>query len=122
MAACLGTLARGGRVEGEGSVMGGVKLVVQAAAAYRITRLIQEDQLPPLPKLRSRMADALVGEEPPSKLADELIYMVNCPWCLGFWVSAAVLLADAIAPKVWRPLATALALSAAVGLARTKLD
>jgi hypothetical protein len=102
---------------------------MQAAAAYRITRLLQEDQLPPLPRLRERMNDRLVADfdavnsgEPGATLRAELIYMVNCPWCLGFWVSVAVLLADAIAPRLWRPLATALALSAAVGLARTKLD
>jgi hypothetical protein len=108
-------------VEG-GEVMSGIRLAVQAAAAYRITRLVQEDQLPPLPRLRQRMNDALVQDEPPSALQGELIYMVNCPWCLGFWVSVAVLIADAVAPRLWRPLATALALSAAVGLARTKLD
>lgn len=102
--------------------MSGVRLAVQAAAAYRITRLIQEDQLPPLPWLRQRMNDAMVAAVPPGRLSTELVYMVNCPWCLGFWVSVAVLAADAIAPRVWRPLATALALSAAVGLARTKLD
>ncbi len=105
--------------------MNGVRLAVQAAAAYRITRLIQEDQLPPLPWLRDKMATAQVGidfSKNRGKLQDQMIYMVNCPWCLGFWVSVAVLAADAIAPRVWRPLATALALSAAVGLARTRLD
>lgn len=115
----------------EGSVMNGVRLAVQAAAAYRITRLIQEDQLPPLPALRQRMTDATMrrikrGEQREASAADflaaEMTYMVNCPWCLGFWVSVAVLLADALAPRLWRPLATALALSAAVGHARTKLD
>lgn len=108
--------------------MNGVKLAVQAAAAYRITRLIQEDDLPPLPQLRERMNAATVkraGQDaltPSDAVKAELTYMVNCPWCLGFWVSVAVLLADAAVPRLWRPLATALALSAAVGLARTKLD
>lgn len=111
--------------------MNGVRLAVQAAAAYRITRLIQEDQLPPLPWLREKLSHAMVervkrherGETRPADfVAAELTYMINCPWCLGFWVSAAVLLADALAPRLWRPLATALALSAAVGHARTKLD
>jgi hypothetical protein len=102
--------------------MDGVKLAVQAAAAYRITRLVQEDDLPPLPELRRWMNSAVAQGSVKGRFGEELIYMVNCPWCLGFWVSAAVLLADAIAPRLWRPLATALALSAAVGLARTKLD
>jgi len=100
--------------------MDGIRLAVQAAAAYRITRLLQEDQLPPLPALRRRMNSAVAQGAGP--VAGELIYMANCPWCLGFWVSVAVLLADALAPRLWRPLATALALSALVGVARTKLD
>lgn len=105
--------------------MNAVKLAVQAAAAYRITLLLQEDALPPLPALRERLntiAANLDATTTKGKIQDELIYMVNCPWCLGFWVSVAVLLADAAVPRLWRPLATALALSAAVGLARTKLD
>lgn len=105
--------------------MNGIRLAVQAAAAYRITRLLQEDQLPPLPALRRRMMwFATHGDQESTKgrVQQELIYMVNCPWCLGFWVSVAVLVADSIAPRLWRPLATALALSAVVGLARTKLD
>lgn len=105
--------------------MGGLKLAVQAAAAYRITRLIQEDALPPLPALRRKMTwFATHGDQESIKgrIQQELVYMVNCPWCLGFWVSVAVLLADVVAPRLWRPLATALALSAVVGVARTKLD
>lgn len=105
--------------------MDGIRLAVQAAAAYRITRLIQEDELPPMPQLRRKMNDVVAREVTAGKfdtLQQQLIYMVGCPWCLGFWVSVAVLLADALAPRLWRPLATALALSAAVGHARTKLD
>lgn len=106
--------------------MNAVRLVVQAAAAYRITRLVQEDQLPPLPWLRRRMNEVAAADlndiSMGARVREELIYMVNCPWCLGFWVSVAVLAADALTPRLWRPLATALALSAAVGLARTKLD
>jgi len=100
--------------------MEGLRLAVQAAAAYRITRLIQEDQLPPLPRLRQKMTDRLMADGL-TGLEGELIYMVNCPWCLGFWVSVAVPAAAPPPPRLWRPLATALALSAAVGLARTKL-
>lgn len=106
--------------------MNGLRLAVQAAAAYRLTRLVQEDELPPLPWLRRKMNDVVTRDLHDSSVGatvrDELIYMVNCPWCLGFWVAVAVLLADHLTPRLWRPLATALALSAAVGLARTKLD
>lgn len=84
-----------------------VRALVQAGAAYRLTRLLQVDSLPPLPQLRAW----LVTRYP----THPLIELVSCPWCLGFWVSAGVVAADAVAPKLWRPLALALALSAAVG-------
>lgn len=83
------------------------RAVVNAGAAYRLTRLLQVDNLPPLPAVRAW----LVNRYP----THPLIELVDCPWCLGFWVSAGVVAADAVAPKLWRPLALALALSAAVG-------
>lgn len=87
--------------------MNAARVAVQAAAAYRLTRLLQVDSLPPLPAVRSW----LITRYPDHPL----IELVSCPWCLGFWVSAGVVAADAMAPKLWRPLALALALSAAVG-------
>jgi hypothetical protein len=90
---------------------------VNAAAAYRLTRLVQEDSLPPLPALRNALLQRASESE-----RDALIYeLVTCPWCLGFWVSVGVIAADTLVPKVWRPLALALAMSAAVGHLR-KLD
>lgn len=84
-------------------------LAVNALAAYRVTRLLQVDDLPPLPVLRERLM-ARYGDKPIGSLID-------CPWCLGFWVSAGVVLAAA-SPyrRAWEPLAGALALSAVVGL------
>jgi hypothetical protein len=85
----------------------GAHVAVQAAAAYRLTRLLQVDSLPPLPAVRSW----LITRYPDHPL----IELVSCPWCLGFWVSVGVVAADAFVPKLWRPLALSLALSAAVG-------
>lgn len=87
--------------------MNGVRVAVQAAAAYRLTRLLQVDSLPPLPAVRAW----LITRYPDHPL----IELVSCPWCLGFWVSVGVVAADALVPKLWRPLALSLALSAAVG-------
>jgi hypothetical protein len=39
---------------------------------------------------------------------------VDCPWCIGFWISVGVVGAATLAPRAWRPLATALAFSAVV--------
>lgn len=97
--------------------MSGLRFAIQALAAYRLTRLVQEDDLPPMPWLRDRMWDRQQKD-----LDDLLAKLVQCPWCLGFWVSAGVLVADALVPRLWRPLATALALSAVVGHLRVRLD
>jgi len=87
-------------------------LAVNGLAAYRITRLLQRDSLPPLPAVREHLTNKY-GHLP---VAD----LIDCPWCLGFWVSAGVVAASA-SPyrRVWAPLAAALALSAVVGLVST---
>jgi uncharacterized protein DUF1360 len=103
----------------------GLQFVVQALAAYRLTLLLQVDDLPPLPDLRERLYRLQAGADERTvrgRLVKEFAYMINCPWCLGFWVSVGVLTANALFPALWRPLATSLALSAVVGHMRTKLD
>ena len=90
---------------------------IQVGAAYRLTRLVQEDALPPMPAVRDAMDERLVADPD-----DLLATLITCPWCLGFWMVVLVMAADALVPRLWRPLATALALSAAVGHLRTKLD
>lgn len=87
-------------------------LAVNGLAAFRITWLLQRDSLPPLPEVREKLL-AKYGHLP---IAD----LVDCPWCLGFWVSAGVAVAAASpARRLWAPLATVLALSAVVGLLTT---
>lgn len=105
--------------------MTALQFVVQALAAYRLTLLLQVDDLPPLPELREKLGRAQRAADYSTwrgRLVGEFTYMVNCPWCLGFWVSVGVLVANAVFPALWRPLASALALSAVVGQMRTKLD
>lgn len=55
--------------------------LVAALAAYRLTRLVTTDDLPPARKLR-----ALLSEKTP----DEYAALWSCPWCFGFWSAAAV--------------------------------
>ncbi|MEV1294446.1 DUF1360 domain-containing protein [Pseudonocardia sp. NPDC049635] len=82
--------------------------VTDALAAYRLVRLLQRDTLPPLPDLRDRLARA-AGDRAWGEL-------LHCAWCAGFHVAALVAIARHTAPRVWGPLATVLAGSAAVGL------
>lgn len=84
-------------------------LAVLALAAHRLTRLATSDDL--LDGPRSAVVRRL-GSRP--KLADAL----SCDWCVGAWVSAAVVLAGSRWPAV-RRLAVVPALSSVVGLLST---
>lgn len=50
--------------------------------------------------------------EPIPKLAD----LVTCRWCASVWVSLGVVAARRLAPRLWGPLARALAMSALAAL------
>lgn len=88
-------------------------LLINALAAYRLTRLWTRDSLPPLPQIRqavlSRWGDKTWTE------------LLVCDWCAGFWISAGVVaVASSPAEGVWLWLAVPLALSAVVGLIATR--
>lgn len=84
-----------------------VAVVLVALASYRLTRLLQLDSI--LDGPRNRFLD--------KHAADRLGELVNCPWCLGFWVSLAVVLAAVLLPRrLWEPAVVTLAGSAVVGL------
>lgn len=75
--------------------MNGVEVGVRAAATWRLTRLVTEDEI-------TRPAREYVeGRWPGSKAA----YFVSCPYCVSVWAGLAV----AVAP---RAVASALASSA----------
>lgn len=110
-------------------------LIINALAAYRLTRLWVADMLPPLPRIRDAVETRahqswdyqgigpdtgdpkrertwhVYGGTPP------LAYLVTCAWCSGYWISLAVFLAASLIPStVWAFLAVPLAFSAVVGL------
>lgn len=93
-----------------------VALAVNALAAYRLTRLWTRDSLPPLPRVRQHVLDKLdeIQDAKGSTEDHPLARLVDCPWCIGFWISVGVVGAATLAPRAWRPLATALAFSAVV--------
>lgn len=51
------------------------------------------------------------AHEPPA-----LVELLRCPWCLSVWVGAGVVAARALCPRVWDPIARALAASEVTGL------
>lgn len=93
-----------------------VALTVNALAAYRLTRLWTRDSLPPLPRVRQHVLDKLdeIQDAKGSHEPHPLAALVDCPWCIGFWISVGVVAAATVTPRAWRPLATALAFSAVV--------
>lgn len=93
-----------------------VALAVNALAAYRLTRLMTRDSLPPLPQVRQHVLDKLdeIQDAKGSTASHPLSELVHCPWCVGFWISVGVVGAATLAPRAWRPMATALAFSAVV--------
>lgn len=91
-------------------------LTVNALAAYRLTRLWTRDSLPPLPRIRQHVLHKLdeIQDAKGSPEPHPLAALVDCPWCVGFWISVGVAGAATVVPRAWRPIATALAFSAVV--------
>lgn len=81
---------------------------VDAAAAWRVTRLVTEDTI--TAPVRDR-ADAATG--PVGRWLSDLL---SCPHCVGVWAAAAVVAARAVFPVGWPYAARALALAAAVSI------
>jgi hypothetical protein len=108
-------------------------LVVDALAAYRLTRLVTADVI--TKDLRGRLIaavydragassvllataeqygwdEAVAADDDPPKLAT----LVTCRWCTGVYVAAGVVLARQLAPRAWGPVADMLAVAAAAAL------
>lgn len=107
-------------------------LVIDALAAYRLTRLVTADTITEPPRrwlvqeayawqertLPEVQAGATVEErvaaddEEPPKIAT----LLTCRWCAGVWCAAGVVLARRLAPRQWGVVADGLAISAAAAL------
>lgn len=77
-------------------------------AVHRLTRLIVEDEI--TSDLRNKWYDK---HDPGTT---KLGYLVSCPWCMSMYVAAGAVVARKVAPNLWGPLASALAMSSVVGL------
>lgn len=120
-------------------------IVIDALAAYRLTRLVTLDTITEGPRravVRKAFLDSPgaalphgwadwmstpatsypaaefvagvreAGDHAIPKAAD----LITCRWCAGVWVSAGVIAARALVPKLWDPVARVLAVSAAAAL------
>jgi hypothetical protein len=89
-------------------VTNGTDHVLEALAVYRATKLLQDDDLPPLPAIRDKLMQRW-GATPWSALID-------CPWCLSVHLAAILLICSKIAPRLTRLTVRVLAYSAVTGL------
>jgi hypothetical protein len=89
-----------------------VWLAVNALAAARLTRLWTRDSLPPLPRWRDTVIERLNRNRPTEH---PLVNLVDCPWCIGFWISAGVAVIMSLLPSLWPVVAVPLAFSTVVG-------
>lgn len=77
-------------------------------AVYRATRLLQNDDVPPLPVVRDWLM-ARYGTRPASALLD-------CPWCASVWIAAGMAVLRATCPRLHDLLVAVLAASAVTGI------
>lgn len=121
--------------------MTALDLALDGLAAYRLTKLIADDDITAGPRDRvvraayetqgrrqhvaDQLADAYGGPIPDGAWSDHAqgdpfapkpATLVTCRWCTGMWVAAAVVLARRAAPRTWSTLARLLSLSAAAAL------
>lgn len=107
-------------------------IVIDALAAYRLTRLVTADtitepvrlalvedayhavarQLPEVQAGATVEERVAADDEDPPKLAT----LLTCRWCAGVWVAAGVMAARRLAPRQWGVVADGLAISAAAAL------
>jgi hypothetical protein len=78
-------------------------LLVNALASYRLTRLITDDLITEPVRARVR------------RFREPWASGIECPWCVGFWVSCGVVAVSSWLPELWAPAATVLAFSAVAG-------
>lgn len=82
--------------------------VLDVLAAYRVTRLIVEDEI--TADLRELVWKRFSPED------TKIGYALTCPHCASVWIAALVAAAHAFAPKTTQPAVNVLALAGAVSL------
>lgn len=96
-------------------------LVLDALAAYRLTRLLVDDAV------AAPIRDALVGRahadgrdlsghRPVVAARPRMAEFLTCPWCVSIWMAAGVVAVQSLIGDVWFYAACVLAFSAVTGL------
>ena len=86
--------------------------MIDAVAVFRIVWFIQRDSL--IEKQREQVINRYGHLK--------AIELLQCPWCLSPYIAAGVLLARAVAPRLWGKIARALAFSAGTGVITGLVD
>lgn len=78
------------------------QLLVATLAAYRWTRLVVADSL--LDGWRTRWFRRFPPTGTPPRRGHPLGQLVDCPWCIGFWIAGLVVTVAAMVHVLpWRP-------------------
>lgn len=119
------TRSQAGSASGRNVPAEALDLVVDALAAYRLTRLTTADVISE-PVRRSVVGRALgwgpeelaaaspTAQEAVDALDDppKAARLITCRWCAGVWIAGGVIAARQMAPRMWDPLGRAMAISA----------
>lgn len=84
-------------------------LLTDALAVHRLARLVVTDEIFDRPRAHVKASLHAAGY---AKAVEGL----GCEWCTGVWVAAAVTAARYVAPRVWQPVARALAAADLAGI------
>lgn len=96
--------------------------LILALAAYRWTRLAGWDDFPPIERLRNYVLGYYVSKQyGPRYRRPTFAHLVHCPFCIGWWISAATYTLWLLWPDMLYG-AVPFALSGAVGLIAKNLD
>ena len=105
-------------------------LLIDAFAGYRLTKLVTSDVItagirdrfiahayararrPDIPAEGETWTDQAMEDADAPKQAT----LFTCRWCAGMWIAFGVVAARRVAPRLWEPMADALAISAAAAL------
>jgi len=89
-----------------------LNLLVDTAAVYRLTKLVIEDEI--LADIREK-----VWEKYPPETT-KIGYLTTCPWCVSIWMAGLVFALRKLNPELATYISSALAASAATGIAYTR--
>ena len=91
-----------------------MQLAVLALATYYVTYVVTRSSLPPVKWARRTIETKWDGSS--------AAYLVNCPWCAGFWVAAVIVGVTAVVSSVAWPVAVVFACAGVAGVVQHAVD